>query len=182
MGNAFVIDADDEPLTDPATAAAALDTIARSRMLGAFGVSARLADWSDTALDAVRAAISQYKQLRPLLKTGRFYHLLPQAELQCPEIKPHGQWEAYAVVDPAAEGGALWVFRAEGGAEASPTHRLLRLAGLAPHRTYELTDLDLAQTTAATGAALMDDGLSVDLRSRTSALVILAATGGEAAT
>jgi alpha-galactosidase len=95
--NTWVVDADDEPLTNPATPRADLDAIARSRMFGAFGVSARLPEWTARAFIAVQEAIAQYKQLRPLLKRGRFYHLLPQTELSCTELALHGQWEAYAV-------------------------------------------------------------------------------------
>jgi alpha-galactosidase len=167
--NTFVIDADDEPLTNPQTPRADLDTLARSRMLGAFGVSARLPEWTDAALAAVQAAIAQYKALRPLLKHGQFHHLLPQTAYECPDLAPHGQWEAYAVFDPNAQQGALWAFREPDGA---PT-RLLHLRGLAADAVYELFDVDTAQTTTATGAHWMNGGLSVDLSRRTSALILI---------
>jgi len=171
--NAFIIDAEDEPLTGPATPRPAVNAIARSRMLGALGVSARLAEWSDTALDAVRTAIEQYKQLRPLLKTGRFYHLLPQTALECPEIDPHGQWEAYALVAPSTEQGAIWVFRATDGEPI----RVIHLAGLAANKTYQYTDQDTGQPATATGERLMQEGLTVDLHDRTSALILLHSAG-----
>ena len=165
--NTWVVDADDESLADPATTRAQVDAIARSRMAGAFGVSARLMEWSETAFTAVQEAIAQYKELRPLLKRGRFYHLLPQADLACPDLALNSQWEAYAVVDNEAEEGAIWVFREAGGAPS----RRLPLRGLRPERAYELVDADIAQPIRETGARLMDTGISVDLSDRTSAFI-----------
>lgn len=167
VGNTFVIDADDEPLTDPDTPQPDLHTIARSRMLGAFGVSARLPEWTGAAFTTVQTAIAQYKELRPILKTGRFYHLLPQADLECPALLPHGQWEAYALLDPAARRGALWAFRAPDG---EPT-RVLPLRGLLPGADYRLLDVDTGQAATASGAHWLANGFSVDLSGRTSALI-----------
>ena len=164
-----MVDADDDSLMDPAASRADLDAIARSRMVGAFGVSARLMEWTDAAFAAVQQAIVQYKQLRPLLKRGRFYHLLPQTELACTELALNGQWEAYAVVDPAGEQGAMWVFRAADGAP----ERDLRLRGLVAERTYALEDIDTGQTIRASGASLMADGFHANLNGRTSALLLL---------
>jgi len=169
--NTWVVDADDESLMDPAASRADLNTIARSRMVGAFGVSARLMEWTDAAFAAVQEAIVQYKQLRPLLKRGRFYHLLPQAELACTELALNGQWEAYAIVDPAGEQGALWLFRA---ADGEP-ERELRLRGLVAERTYALEDIDTGQTIRASGASLMAAGFRARLSDRTSALLLLRA-------
>jgi len=169
--NTWIVDAAEEPLTDPATLRADLDAIARSRMFGAFGVSARLPEWTDAAFAAVREAIVQYKELRPLLKRGRFYHLLPQAELFCTDLALHGQWEAYAVVDKDASGGAVWIFRAANGEPA----RRLHLRGLDAERSYALTDTDTGQLVQTTGLRLMDEGFTVDLTGRTSALLLLRA-------
>lgn len=167
--NTWVVDAEDETLTNPAAPRADLDTIARSRMMGAFGISARLAEWSDAAFATLREAIVQYKELRPLLKRGRFYHLLPQTALNCPDLALHGQWEAYAVIDFPGDQGAVWVFRAADGAAA----RNLKLRGLDATRIYSLIDMDSASTTRATGAALMTEGFVADLSGRTSALLFL---------
>ncbi len=164
--NTWIVDADDEPLTDPTTARADLDTIARSRMFGAYGVSARLTGWTEDAFGAVQRAIAQYKQVRPLLKTGRFYHLLPQTRLSCPDLALNGQWEAYAIMSKGAEEGVIWLFRAP---DAAPAQHV-RLAGLHAGRSYTLTDTDTGRTVRALGASLMADGLDVDLSGRTSAL------------
>lgn len=167
--NTWIVDAADEPLTDPAAERTDLDAIARSRMFGAFGVSARLGEWSDAAFAAVQAAIVQYKQLRPLLKAGRFYHLLPQAELFCTDLALHGQWEAYAIIDNVAGAGAIWVFCPADAALA----RRLHLRGLDAEQRYVLTDIDTGQVIQATGGQLIQEGFVADLSARTSALLTL---------
>ena len=172
MCNTFIVDADDEPLSDPATPRANIDAIARSRMLGAFGISARLPQWTDTALSAVGAAVAQYKEIRPILKRGRFYHLLPQTDLQCPTLPLHDEWEAYAVVDTGAAGqlqGAIWAFRAPDAAPAAD----LRPRGLEPEKSYELVDVDTNQSHTATGAEWHASGLSVNMADRSSALILI---------
>lgn len=169
--NTWVVDADDEPLTDPTTPRSELDAIARSRMFGAFGVSARLPEWTEAAFAAVQSAIAQYKSLRPLLKRGRFYHLLPQPELHCPDLALHGQWEAYACIDEATGEGAIWIFRP---ADGDATRRL-HLRGLRPAQVYLLTDVDTQRAVYESGARLLQAGFVVDLTGRTSALLLLTA-------
>ena len=104
-----------------------------------------------------------------MLKRGRFYHLLPQADLACPDLDLNGQWEAYAVVDKGGEQGAVWVFRAEDGEMTCRLH----LRGLDAGLSYELLDTDTGQTVRDTGAELMEDGIVVDLSGRTSAMLLL---------
>lgn len=171
--NSFVIDWDAEPLDDPASPRADLDAIARSRMLGAYGVSGRLPQWTAEAFAAVQTAIAQYKQLRPALKHGRFYHLLPQADLECTELALHGQWEAYALLDPGAQSGALWAFRPADGDAV----RTLPLKGLLPERRYTLEDVDTGQVETRSGAEWMEGGVRLDLAERTSALLWIRAAG-----
>ncbi len=178
MCNTFVVDADDEPLTDPAASSADIDAIARSRMLGAFGISARLPQWTDTALTSIEAAVAQYKEIRPILKRGRFYHLLPQPDLQCPDLLLHDEWEAYAVIDsvgaaaPGSLQGAIWAFRAP----AAPPTTILRLRGLDPETRYKLSDVDTNESRTATGAEWLTTGLTLDLSARPSALLLIRAS------
>lgn len=175
--NTWIVDADDEPLTAPTASRADLDAIARSRMFGAYGVSARLPEWTDAAFEAVQATIAQYKALRPLLKRGRFYHLLPQPELHCTDLALHGQWEAYAVIDAAAGEGAIWIFRP---ADGDATLRL-HLRGLQAGQTYALLDVDTQRAMQESGARLMQEGFIADLNGRTSALLLLTAQEEEQA-
>jgi len=122
----------------------------------------------------VQTAIAQYKQLRPLIRQGRFHHLLPQPAYECPDLIPYGQWEAYALVDAGAQHGALWAFRAADGEPA----RSIPLAGLAADRVYRLTDQDTQQVATAAGAQWMQAGIAIDLSGRTSALLLIEAADG----
>ncbi|MCS6827050.1 MAG: alpha-galactosidase [Caldilinea sp.] len=169
--NTWVVDAEDEPLTDPTTPRHTIDAILRSRMFGALGLSARLMHWTQDAFRAMQEAISQYKQLRPLLKHGCFYHLLPQADLQCPELDLRGRWEAYAAFSADGSEGAVWVFRDPQG----DSTQWLRLRGLDATRTYALKDVDAACTLRRSGATLMEQGLAINLGERTSALLLVKA-------
>lgn len=169
--NTWVVDAEDEPLTDPTTPRPQIDAILRSRMFGAFGLSARLMHWTEDAFQAMQKAIAQYKRLRPLLKRGDFYHLLPQVDLQCPDLDLQGRWEAYAVIAADRSQGAVWVFRDPKGESG----RRLHLRGLDATRTYAVTDIDAARTVRRSGAALMEQGLAIDLGEHTSALLLLEA-------
>jgi alpha-galactosidase len=178
ISNTFVVDSTDEPLTDPSTPSHLLDAIARSRMLGAYGVSARLPLWTDAAFAAVGSAIAEYKRLRPLLKYGRFYHLLSQADLQCPELPSRGQWEAYALVDPARREGAAWVFRPLDGENDAETQRTIQLRGLDPQANYRLLDLDMGEVGTETGRHWMEAGLTLDFQERSSALIRIEMAGG----
>lgn len=164
--NTWVVDAEEEPLTDPTTPQEAINAILRSRMFGAFGLSARLMDWTEGAFQAMQEAIAQYKRLRSLLKRSRFYHLLPQVDLQCPDLDVGGRWEAYAAIAEDRSQGALWVFR---GSKGESTCRL-PLRGLDATHTYALTDIDTTRTVRFLGAALMEQGFVIDLGDRTSAL------------
>jgi alpha-galactosidase len=171
--NTWVVDADhtsvSEDLADPATPQSLLNEIVRSRMFGAFGISARLATWTEAAFATVQQAVAQYKALRPLLKQGHIYHLLPQPDLQCPDLAQHGAWDAYAVLDAAAGQGAIWLFRAADGEPARHVH----LRGLDAKRRYTLVDVDTGHTLTATGADLLAEGLTADLSGRTSALLLI---------
>lgn len=169
--NTWVVDAEDEPLTDPATPQHAINAILRSRMFGALGLSARLIHWTQEALQATQEAIAQYKRLRPLLKRSRFYHLLPQVDLQCPDLDLGGRWEAYAVIAEDRSQGALWIFR---DAKSESTYRL-PLRGLDATLIYTLRDIDTARAVRRPGATLMERGLVVDLGERTSALLLIEA-------
>ncbi len=72
--------------------------VIRSRMLGAIGFSCRLVTWSDHIKAIAREEIDRYRQeLRPILKSGSFHHLLPQPELPSATLPTPDTWEAYQI-------------------------------------------------------------------------------------
>jgi hypothetical protein len=49
----------------------------------------------------------------------------------------------------------------------------LKLQGLEPDASYELTNLDVPETTVKTGRELADDGLTVTIDERPGAIVVI---------
>ena len=79
-------------------------------------------------------------------------------------------WIAWQFDRPELEGGVVQAFRRD--RSESPTC-LLRLRGLAPSATYEVTDLDGGDPLRVTGTQVMRDGLAVELAVRPGAAVRL---------
>ncbi|HEV2073833.1 MAG TPA: glycoside hydrolase family 36 protein [Thermomicrobiales bacterium] len=96
MLNAWVTESEHEnvngqDLPDPVWRA-----VIRSRMLGAIGFSCQLVTWSEGIRAIAREEINRYKaELRPLLRSGLMYHLLPQPEIPSDRLPTPDVWEAY---------------------------------------------------------------------------------------
>jgi alpha-galactosidase len=118
----------------------------RSRMSGAFGISARLCEWDEGTRERAKRAIAEYKRLRPLVLKRRF--------LLTPQPRSLHSWTVWQFYDPETDGGALLAFR-----EQSPDERLtVRLKGLNPDARYQLHDADTGETKTLTGIHLLRDG------------------------
>jgi hypothetical protein len=145
--NAWVVPDPAEPLTPDSVPYAF-----RSRFLGAFGVSDRLAAWDDALVRAAAAEVALYKRWRALLVRARVHLLLPQ------ETSAEAWW-AVQLVDEGAEEAAVLVFRHE----SPEAVRQLPLRGLRGEAVYEVADLDAGTTARRTGASLMGEGVAVRL-------------------
>ncbi len=121
----------------------------RSRMGGAFGVSARLSAWTPEQRAALARAIAEYKRLRPLLRGRRFV----LGSLW------HSGWDLWQFHDPLTDRGALLAFRA---AAALPGVQV-RLRGLRPDRPYRLEPADGGPVHETTGQTAMTEGISLTL-------------------
>lgn len=141
----------------------AIATIFRSRMLGALGISARLADWPSEAVAAARAQIADYKQLRGHLVRGDLYTLLPQPVLHGPDLRNARAYDAYQIAD--GETSVVLVFR---NLATEPTITL-RLRALDSNARY--TVIGAGEPQHLRGAALQHDGLRVALPVLGSALI-----------
>jgi alpha-galactosidase len=120
----------------------------RSRMSGAFGISARLCEWDEGTRERAKRAIAEYKRLRPFVLKRRF--------LLTPQPRSLHSWTVWQFYDPATDGGALLAFR-----EQSPDERLtVRLKGLNPDARYQLHNADTGETKTLTGIHLLRDGVS----------------------
>lgn len=153
-----------------------LDSLFRSRMIGALGISCRIGEWPEETRAAMRDALVEYKALRPLLSKGEFRHLLPQTALLNPNLRTPAAWEAFQIYDPASGQGTILVFR---GAAADGT-RTISPTGLDAGASYTVSSAGTEPSTS-TGAALMAEGISCELLPLTSTLVHLAAQVGASA-
>lgn len=174
--NSWVVPSEEEPITE-GMEEEELRYIFRSRMLGAFGISARISDWSEKVRKIAQEEVALYKRIRPLIKDNRLYFPLLLSEglpkenfqnsLWGRTLASVGPWEAYQMLSRAGDQGVLLVFR-EGGSESRQTF-LLR--ALAPYVYYRLRDQDRGDVWVFSGWDLMKRGFTVELRNPRSSAV-----------
>ena len=134
----------------------------RSYMMGYWALSADATKWPPEKIEACKKDISAYKRIRPILRGGNVYHILPQ---------PDGwHWDGLQYVDPATGRGVVFVFRPD-----SPDFaQVVSLEGLDPKADYRVSFEDTPETFTRGGKSLMEEGLRLNLAERfTSALVYL---------
>ena len=125
---------------------------ARVAMMGAFGISAPIPDWTAQDVAEVREHVATYKRLRPLIEHGRQVRLTPD-----PPRDGTGTWAAMAFLDVAGSQGAVLAFRL---ADGEPAHAL-QVPGLDAGTTFSVTrDADDAEI-ELTGAQLQAGELLV---------------------
>ena len=158
--NTWLIDSASEPLadtTDPAT----LRSWLRSRMMGAFGISADLVAWSPELRAVAAIEIEQYKKTRQMIANSRLYRLLPQTELKLPDtsagesLEPPASPDAAEFINPMGDTGAVFLFRG-----AVPwSQRRVTLKGMEPDMLYQVTSADRTMSLRRTGQELMTQGI-----------------------
>lgn len=127
----------------------------RSRMMGAFGLSVSTLGWDSQLRSAVAAEIKLYKDLRPIIARGNQYHLLPQPDLEEPDLPPPTEPDAVEFYDPQAKRGAVFLFKG-----AVPwSQRQVRLMGLDANTLYQVNSVDGKISTQLTGQQLMSQSL-----------------------
>jgi hypothetical protein len=102
---------------------------------------------------------SSHKQLRPLIRGGDVYHILPQATGR--------RWDGLEYYDPQRGEGVVFVFRPR----SPEAHQPIRLAGLAAD-DYEVRFEGGRGTARMSGIALQRKGLEVALPHSNSAAII----------
>ncbi len=116
--------------------------------------------------------VVDFKRLRRVLDAwrrladyilGDFYPLMPYTQST-------DTWMAWQYDRPDAGGGAVQVFRRETSVYEAAR---FKLKGLDPQAIYTLEDLDQPEPRRASGAELMDKGLSVSLKDAGSAAIIV---------
>ena len=130
---------------------------------GPWIVMGRASDWTKKEVECVKRNIALYKQIRPLFRGGRVYHL---------RMADGADWDAFQVQHPDSGQGVLFVFQ-------PPLARgdgvLVKLAGLDPARSYYLRSSTSHDGWRMDGATLMMQGLQRKLAPGTSDVVTIKA-------
>ncbi|MDQ3655931.1 MAG: alpha-galactosidase [Chloroflexota bacterium] len=158
MLNAWVTESEHENVNGQDQTDEVWRAVIRSRMLGAIGFSCKLATWSDRTRAVAGEEIERYKsELRPILKTGSFHHLLLQPEIPSARLPTPDVWEAYQI--SAADGSRHLIlgFRNLYPGGALP----VQPANIEAAATYEVT-ADGGLPTRQSGADLLANGLALD--------------------
>jgi alpha-galactosidase len=109
-----------------------------------------------------KRAYDECRKVAPYM-LGDYYPLTPYS------LKT-GDWIAWQFDRPELRGGVVQAFRRD--ENAVPT-QVLRLRGLVPSAKYEVTDLDAGVAQLRTGKDLMQQGLTVEIKSRPGSAVII---------
>ena len=134
----------------------------RSFMMGYWSLSADTTKWPPEKVEACKKDSAAYKKLRPIVRDGNVYHILPQ---------PDGwHWDGLEYFDPATGQGVVFLFRPD----SPDVSQVIHLKGLDPRADYRVSFEDTPETFTREGKSLMEEGLRVNLPGRyTSALVYL---------
>ncbi len=109
-----------------------------------------------------RRAYDECRRVAPYM-LGDYYPLTPYT-IQ------GADWIAWQFHRPEIGGGVVQAFRRDKNDAAV---KVYRLQGLLPSATYELTDLDAATTRKVSGRQLMEEGLSVEIKTQPGSAVII---------
>jgi len=145
-----------------------LDYLFRSRMIGAFGISDRLAEWPPNVREAARRAVADYKRMRPILTGGDVHHILPQPLLFVPPLAEPEQWEAIEYFHPALQRGVILAFRA-----CAPQARCeLPVRGLDGARRYTIRSANTGHAEVRAGREWMRSGVTLELPEQDSSEIL----------
>jgi hypothetical protein len=135
---------------------AQIDSLFRSRMMGAFGISDALSKWSPEIEKSGRRSIELYKRLRKFAR-GEQAWLTPQPTLYGPANALPIEWDAMQYWLSKSDESAIYAFRS-----ASPSNKITLFPKfLAPNRQYQVSDEDgRIKAHRASGDTIMRNGIS----------------------
>jgi len=136
---------------------------ARSFYLPSFGFGRKLWNKKPENHAVMRRAYVECRRIAPMMLEGDYYPLTPYS-------RESNTWIGWQFNRPGQGDGVVQAFRR---AENSDAARTLRLRGLDPAATYEITDFDAGGTTRLSGKELMEPGLKVAIPVKPGATVIV---------
>lgn len=116
----------------------------------------RIGGWNEQQMADTKAAIDEYKRLRPLIRDAKVVHLLPPSR----NVEHHGRgWDAIQAVSPDQRSSVVMAYRALGG----PPERTIRLRGLAAEGHYRVRTAGINGERVCSGAELHECGVELAL-------------------
>lgn len=111
---------------------------------------------------AQQKAYSECREIAPSMLFGDYYPLTPYS------LK-HDQWIAWQFNQYEQDKGVIQAFRRDSCEMPAMT---FHLHGLNPEKQYEITNFDMKGSTIISGKALMEAGMTVEIKSKPGAAVI----------
>jgi alpha-galactosidase len=156
MLNAWVTESEHENVNGQDLPEAVWRSVIRSRMIGAIGFSCRLVTWSDAMRAIAREEVTRYKEeIRPLLRTGFLYHLLPQPDIPSRTLPTPDVWEAYQLSAVDGQSHTVLAFR-----NLAPAENITVPVHLLPDHDYWITAEGDAPVRRS-GRDLLEQGLTL---------------------
>ncbi len=132
----------------------------RTFYMGMFG----MCEWLNPGNKAAQVqAYSEWSKVAPFMVNGDYYPLTGYSLADTVWIGWQFDW-------PAKGQGCVQAFRRKNNGEAAQTYRL---RGLDPAAVYEVTNFDVAGSTKVSGKELMEKGLTVEIKDKPGAAVIV---------
>ncbi len=136
-----------------------LRAMLRSRMLGAFGLSCRLVDWTDETRRIAAEEIAVFKGYRRQLWDGFFAHLTPQPRIDPRLIATPSAWDAYQTLSSDGRDGQIIAFRNASVDDTLTVHP----KRLDPTATYRVSH-EHGEEDDRSGDRLIRDGVTIAIR------------------
>jgi alpha-galactosidase len=133
---------------------------ARSHYVPCFGAGLQVTPENQTA---VRRVYDECRQVAPFVLEGDYYPLTRYS-------RESSDWIAWQFNRPEEGDGVVQAFRR---AESPFVCAEFRLRGLDPAALYEVTNFDVVGSTTVCGKALMEQGLSVEIKEKPGAAVVV---------
>jgi alpha-galactosidase len=149
-----------------------LRAMIRSRMLGAFGLSCRLIEWTDETRRIAAEEIAVFKGYRGQLRDGFFAHLTPQPPIDPTRMATPGVWDVYQTLSADGRNGQILAFR---NASADETLTVFPKR-IDPTATYRI-DHEHGDAYDRQGDVLLSDGITIRIRPLISERVTLSRIG-----
>lgn len=154
--NSWIVESYWEHFGDGAKDPAELRAWLRSRMMGAFGISTSTVDWTPELRADVANEIKEYKTYRDIIVRGQEFHLLPQTELDPPNLEPPTEPDAIEFYDSTSDRAVVFLFKGV----VPWTQRRVRLQGLKRTTSYSVQSADGQVVLQGTGLQLMNQAIT----------------------